>query len=74
MLRRVRREGELQRQRADILEVVEARFGPQAATELAPAINGLEDLEQATRLFRLALRSQSLEEVCSALAGVEQQT
>ncbi len=74
MLRRVRREGELQRQRADILEVVEARFGPQAATELSPAINGLEDLDQATRLFRLALRSQSLEEVRSALAGVEQQT
>ncbi len=74
VVREWRQEGALESKRADILETVEARFGAQAVTELSPAINGLEDLDQATRLFRLALRSQSLDEVRSALSGTVPRT
>ena len=74
ILRRAREEGELLTKRADILEAIEARFGAPAAADLSAAINALDDLERATRIFRLVLRSSTLEQVRSALSEMEQAT
>ena len=69
MLRRIRTEAALLTRRWAILEVVLARFGDNAVADLSPLVDGLEDLDRATIIFRLALRVEKLEGLLSALAA-----
>jgi hypothetical protein len=61
-------QGELQRSRADVLEVLQARFEsiPEEDTD---AVNAIEDLTALRRLLRLAARCERLEEFQHALTG-----
>jgi hypothetical protein len=64
-----RAEGALQTKRADISEAIEVRFGPEAAAEFQQIVRGIEDLDQLSRLHRLAISSRGLTQLRRALDG-----
>jgi hypothetical protein len=51
MLRRVRQEGELSRQRNNLLKVVQSKFGKAFEAEVADTINHMDDLAHLEQLF-----------------------
>jgi hypothetical protein len=59
----MRREGEIERLRTDLLKVLRSRFGEDTATELTPTVQGMEDLEVLEQLFDRALSGTGLEEL-----------
>ena len=67
-------EGELESKREDILEALDARFGAIAVAELSPTVAGLEEIERAKHIFRLVLRSSTIDEVRSTLGSLGQPT
>lgn len=64
-----RAEGALQAKRADVAEVIEIRFGAEAAAEFQEILRGIEDLEQLSQLHRLAIQSPRLAQLRRAVAG-----
>ncbi len=62
-------EGEQTRARRDIMEVLEVRFGAEAAKEFEEAINTVADLGHLGELHRLALQSRRISQFRRALAG-----
>jgi hypothetical protein len=62
-----REEGKLQSRRADILEVLEARFGPEKASKLRKSIEAVKDGAKLLQLVRTAATSESLTEFRRAL-------
>jgi hypothetical protein len=64
-----RAEGVLQTKRADISEAIEVRFGAEAAAEFQETLNSLEDLQQLSHLYRLAIRSRRLADLRRAFAN-----
>ncbi len=65
-------EGRLESRRADTLAAVEVRFGSEAATQVAAAVNALEDLPQLDQLLRLAIGCAAINEFHEALAAAAQ--
>ncbi|HUG93494.1 MAG TPA: hypothetical protein VML55_21825 [Planctomycetaceae bacterium] len=55
--------------RIDIGEVLEARFGAEAAKELQPALQQISDLERLSELNRLAARCRRVSDFRRALAA-----
>ena len=55
MLRRVRQEGELLRQRNNLLTAVRSKFGEAFEAEVADTINQMDDLPHLERLFTATL-------------------
>jgi hypothetical protein len=64
--RDVRAEGELLAKRAALTDAVQIRFGDTALAEFAAAIDALEDSAELTRLYRLAIGCNRLDEFRSA--------
>jgi len=60
-------EGRKETRRQDTIVAVEERFGPEAAAQVAGAVNALEDLTQLDQLFRLAIRCGDIHEFRQAL-------
>ena len=63
-----RQEGELRKSRVNVLDVLEARFGAAAASEIRPAVNALTDGEHLDHLLRIAATCPRLEEFKRDLA------
>jgi hypothetical protein len=63
-----REEGRKETRREDTLAVLEERLGPQAAAQVADAVNALDNLEELDRLHRLAAKCSAIEEFRQALA------
>jgi hypothetical protein len=55
-------EARLEKGREDILQVLDAKFGPRALTEFAPALQTVTDSDQLDRLLRLAAQSAALKQ------------
>ena len=60
-------EGRVEAGRAHTLALLEARFGSDAAAQVAGAVKGVEDAGELDRLFNLALHCTGIEEVRQAL-------
>jgi hypothetical protein len=67
MVRKWRREAEVERLQTDLLKVLRSRFGDEAVAELTSDVRALDDLELLERLFDQALTAVRLEELRSAL-------
>ena len=63
----IKAEGSKETKRGDMLFALENRFGAQVATEVAKAVNSVDDLEQLDRLYRLAITCQGFDEFRAAL-------
>ena len=61
--------GELDARRASVLEVLQARFGEQAAAPFAATLAKIENLDVLSSLHRMAIRCASLDEFEAALAS-----
>jgi hypothetical protein len=64
-----RQEGQNRARRADILETLQIRFGPEAVSEFSEALGLLQDPGQLTRLFRQAVQSRTLNSFRKALSA-----
>jgi hypothetical protein len=69
LVRKFRREAEVERLQADLLKVLRSRFGDERAADLTLAVKALDDLELLERLFDQALGGVSLEQFRAALAA-----
>jgi hypothetical protein len=49
-------EARLETRRQDVLQVLDARFGPRAAAEFAPLLQTVTDLDRLARLHRLVVQ------------------
>lgn len=56
----IAKEGEQNRARKDILQVLQLRFGAEAMKEFEPAVNRIDHLEQLDELHRLAVQSRRI--------------
>lgn len=65
-----RTEGQLERARADIHEVLTLRFGAKSAGTLVEKLRGISDLETLSRLHREAIRCQRIAEFRRALPAI----
>jgi hypothetical protein len=63
-------EGALTTRRADILRVLQARFGPKAAAEFETPLNALDDLDRLGHLVDLVARCATLKELRDALGAI----
>jgi hypothetical protein len=68
-LRRAREEGELLGKRADILQVIRARFGPDAAAEFQAPLDELDKLARLIPLLDRAATCASVAEFRAALSA-----
>jgi hypothetical protein len=59
-------EGERKRQREKILDALRVRFHT-VPDEFTQAVNGLDDMDELGRLFRLAIRCKQLDDFRRAL-------
>jgi hypothetical protein len=64
-----RTEGELRRAQADVREVIEERFGAEAAAEFGEALGAIRDPDTLSRLHRQAIRCRRLADLRRALAN-----
>jgi hypothetical protein len=67
-LREVMNEGRIEVKRADILKVLQRRFGAEVTRALTPRLDDCTNLDQLNQFFDLALDCASVEEFRSALA------
>lgn len=67
MLRRIRREGELLRQRAAILQVLRTRFGAGSDAEFAAPLDAIDDMAQLEPLLDRAVTCRNLNAFRAAL-------
>ena len=67
MLRRIRQEGELLRQRANILRVLRTRFGAGADAEFTATLDAIDDMAQLEPLLDRAVTCRNLNEFRAAL-------
>lgn len=49
-------EAAIEQVRADVLDIIDVRFGPKAVAEFKGPLLGIADLEQLSQLHRLAIR------------------
>jgi predicted transposase YdaD len=64
----VRKETGLKYTRAHVQDVLDARFGPEAAVEFTEALNDIQDVDKLSVLHRLAITSRGLAAFRRALA------
>jgi hypothetical protein len=69
LVRKFRREAQVEQAQAHLLKLLRSRFGDDEATELTPAVKALDDLEVLEHLFDQALSEVSLEEFRAALTA-----
>ena len=65
--REILEEGELKRQRADILRVLRLRFGPEAAEQFTTPLDALDRLQQLDPLLDLAVTCARVEDFRAGL-------
>jgi hypothetical protein len=56
-------EGEQNRARKDVLQVIELRFGKEAVREVSAAVNRLSSLQQLDDLHKLAVQARRFTQV-----------
>jgi hypothetical protein len=66
-----RQEGQLVTRRADILAVLEEKFGAATRREFEPALNALADFDRLGQLLRLAGAAPNVDRFRRALAQAE---
>ncbi|HLJ97574.1 MAG TPA: hypothetical protein VKU02_30720 [Gemmataceae bacterium] len=66
-------EGSLEVKRVDVYEAIQLRDGERAAAKFQPGIQARYDLEQLSRLFRLAIQGRPLAELRRAVPAMESQ-
>lgn len=62
-------QGMRERAREDILETLELRLQPDAASTFKPILETIEDSQRLKQLFRAALLAESTEDFAQALAA-----
>jgi hypothetical protein len=67
IVKRIRREADIERLQTDLLIVIGGRFGDDVAAELAPGVNSVDDPQVLERLLKQAVAGSSLETFRSAL-------
>jgi predicted transposase YdaD len=65
-----RTEGRLEVKRADVYEAIRLRYGQKAAAEFEHIIRAANDLEQLSKVLRLAIRGRPLAELRRAAAAM----
>lgn len=61
--------GRVEQGRADVLEVLELRFGPNAGDEFTQALDAITDRDKLSELHRLAIKTRSVSAFRRALTS-----